>query len=118
MRDVSDGFLAGEAEVAEAMIRRMDALERRMGVWRLLAVAGLITALGAFGLSVFGLGQLQNTYFVGEMFTSVDLPRSGPNDPGVMEEGSQREALENWVVWRSTEAGGIPGTGTTGDEFE
>jgi hypothetical protein len=52
------------------MDHRIVALERGIRVWRCLTAAGFLTALGAFWLAVFGLGQLENTYFIGEMVAS------------------------------------------------
>ena len=49
------------------MDRRIEALEKGIRRWRCLTAAGFLTALGAFGLAVFGLSQFENTYFIGEM---------------------------------------------------
>lgn len=52
------------------MGHRIAALERGIRVWRCLTAVGFLTALCAFWLAVFGLGQLENTYFIGEMVVS------------------------------------------------
>lgn len=101
MKDRSERSTDHEGTVSEAMLRRIEVLEKRMLLWRLLAVAGLVTALGAFGLSVFGLGQLQNTYFVGEVFTAVEpLPR-GPSAGERLEEVAHHELSADWVAQAS-----------------
>jgi len=57
----------GDRGGEKAMTRRIEVLEREIQRWRCLTAAGFLTALGAFGLAVFGLSQLENTYFIGEM---------------------------------------------------
>jgi hypothetical protein len=64
----SSRLTVGEDSAVEAVMnRRIEALEKGVQRWRCLTAAGFLTALGAFGLAVFGLSQLENTYFIGEM---------------------------------------------------
>ena len=46
---------------------RIEALEQGIKRWRCLTAVGFLTALGAFSMAVFGVSQLENTYFIGEM---------------------------------------------------
>jgi hypothetical protein len=59
---------------ASTLHHRIQALERGIRVWRCLTAVGFLTALGAFALAVFGLGQLENTYFIGEVAVSSTPP--------------------------------------------
>ena len=64
----SNRLTVGKDSAAGAVMnRRIEALEKGIQRWRCLTAAGFLTALGAFGLAVFGLSQLENTYFIGEM---------------------------------------------------
>ena len=67
MRETHLQMAEDDRAAQAAMGRRIDMLERGIRAWRCLAATGFVTALGAFGLAVFGLSQLENTYFIGEM---------------------------------------------------
>jgi hypothetical protein len=63
-----DRLAVGQDRATEAVMnRRIEALEKGIQRWRCLTAAGFLTALGAFGLAVFGLSQFENTLFIGEM---------------------------------------------------
>jgi hypothetical protein len=63
-----DRLAVGEGRATEAVMnRRIEALEKEIQRWRCLTATGFLTALGAFGLAVFGLSQFENTLFIGEM---------------------------------------------------
>lgn len=55
---------------------RIRALEKGVQRWRCLTAVGFLTAMGAFWIAIFGLGQLENTYFMGEMVAT--LPWTAP----------------------------------------
>lgn len=81
-----DRLAVGKDRATEAVMnRRIEALEKGIQRWRCLTAAGFLTALGAFGLAVFGLSQFENTLFIGEM-ASAQVSRS-PHPVGVDLEG-------------------------------
>ena len=55
---------------------RIRALEKGVQRWRCLTAVGFLTAMGAFWVAIFGLGQLENTYFMGEVVAT--LPWTAP----------------------------------------
>ena len=55
---------------------RIRALEKGVQRWRCLTAVGFLTAMGAFWVAIFGLGQLENTYFMGEVVAT--LPWAAP----------------------------------------
>ncbi len=82
-------------KVGGTVDERLASLERGIRVWRCLTAVGFLTALGAFSLAVFGLGQLENAYFIGEEAVSGPLH-------GV------RDAAEKEMVAESETPGGDP----------
>jgi len=72
---------------------RLASLERGIRVWRCLTAVGFLTALGAFSLAVFGLGQLENAYFIGEEAVSAPLHGSlhGASDGSELESVAEVE---------------------------
>lgn len=82
----SKGLVDGGDRVGQVvMTRRLEAMEREIQRWRCLTAAGFLTALGAFGLAVFGLSQFENTYFIGE--TTSDAMSVSPRLLGGDSEG-------------------------------
>ena len=84
-----DRLAVGQDRATEAVMnRRIEALEKGVQRWRCLTAAGFLTALGAFGLAVFGLSQFENTLFIGEMAPAQVAQVSGsPLPVGVELEG-------------------------------
>ena len=86
MNEIKNPIEEGKDPSEKALSSRVEDLEKGIQVWRCLAAAGFLTAIGAFGLAVFGLSQLQNTYFHGEVVSnsaeeSRPLLSLGKTDP-------------------------------------
>lgn len=67
----------------EDVERRIRALEKGIQRWRCLTAVGFLTAMGAFWVAVFGLSQLENTYFRGEMAATLHLTAPATQLEGV-----------------------------------
>ena len=82
MSDLERKRIAEDRAAQVAMNQRIEALERGIQRWRCLTATGFLTALGAFGLAVFGLSQLENTYFIGEVASALvgGAPNPSPVD--------------------------------------
>jgi hypothetical protein len=59
-------------EVHATLDRRIEALERHAQQRRAFGVIGVLGALSAFGLAAFGMSQIQNAYFTGEVAEALE----------------------------------------------
>lgn len=96
---------------------RLASLERGIRVWRCLTAVGFLTALGAFSLAVFGLGQLENAYFIGEEAISAPLHGSLHGARDAAEPGRVAEVETSGMDLRPPFPGRVGRGPEIGDSF-
>jgi len=84
-------------EVHAALDRRLGVLERHAKERRAFSVVGLLAALGAFGLASFGLSQIRNAYFPGEVAPVLEAGALVLRDSDGLERGSMRVGEDGTV---------------------
>jgi hypothetical protein len=84
-------------EVHAALDRRIEALEERGRRRRGLGGIGLATAVGALAVALFGLTQIQNAYFVGEVAPVLEARALLLRDGDGLERGALRVSQDGTV---------------------
>lgn len=84
-------------EMHASLDRRIEALEQRSRLRRGLLATGLLASIGAFGVSVFCLGQLQDVYRVGEVAPALETRALILRDSDGLERGALRAAEDGTV---------------------
>jgi hypothetical protein len=84
-------------EMHASLDRRIEALEQRSHLRRGLLATGLVAALGALGLSIFCLSQIQDVYRVGEVATALEARALILRDSEGLERGALRVGEDGTV---------------------
>ena len=86
-------------ELHASLDRRIAALEQKTQRKRGLSTTGFLAALGAFGLSIFGLNQLQNAYLIGEVAPTLEAQALVLRDADGLERGALRAGEDGTVTF-------------------
>lgn len=84
-------------ELQAALDRRMERLEQRTHYRRGFQATGLLAGLGAFGLSLFCLNQLQDAYHLGQVAPTLEARALILRDSDGVERGSLRSGQDGTV---------------------
>ena len=84
-------------ELHAVLDRRIEALERQTRRRRGLTASGFLVAAGALAVSLFGLNQLQNAYFIGEVAPVLEAQALVLRDGEGLERGALRVGKDGGV---------------------